>query len=274
MIQYTQDAPPPDLRDWIRLIWTLSIDADGPGDAEPVIPDGCAELIFNLGDPFEHRGSHSAEFQKQTSAIINGQLHSAVALRSLGAVRLVGIRVQPWALGALLGIPAHQLTDSWYSIEVVSQQLMPQLHDHLLHRQHSETVLEIVSHHMRLAVARRARPDFRLRALLHEVSRTSVSVGVASISRNLGMSERSLQRLFANEVGLSAKQFSKVLRVHHAVRARQSRESMTWARAALDAGYYDQSHFNKDFRSVVGCAPSALVVEAESFTDTFLTDLQ
>ena len=274
MVQYTQAAPPPDLRDWIRLIWTLSIDANGAGDAEPVIPDGCAELIFNIGDPFEHCASNASEFRTQPSAIINGQLHSAVSLRSLGAVQLVGIRLQPWALGTLLNMPAHLLTDHWVSLETISAQLMPQLHNHLLHRKECESVVDVVATHLRVLVAQRARPDARLRHLLRHVSQASVSEGVGTMSRNLGVSERTLQRLFANEVGLSAKQFGKVIRVQRAVRARQSREQMTWTRAALDAGYYDQSHFNKDFRAVVGCAPSALVVEAESFTDTFLADLQ
>ncbi|MEP6507595.1 MAG: DUF6597 domain-containing transcriptional factor [Gemmatimonadales bacterium] len=111
MLHYTQQLPPADLRDWIRLVWTLSIDASAPGEAEPVIPDGYAELIFNIGDPFEHRASSDAEFRAQPAAIVNGQLRSAVSLRSQGEVRLVGVRLQPWALGALIDTPAYLLSD-------------------------------------------------------------------------------------------------------------------------------------------------------------------
>ncbi|MEP6507596.1 MAG: helix-turn-helix domain-containing protein [Gemmatimonadales bacterium] len=71
---------------------------------------------------------------------------------------------------------------------------------------------------------------------------------------------------------MSAKQYAKVLRVQRAVRLRRSHCKMTWARAALASGYYDQSHFNKDFRAVAGCAPSELIVEPESFTEAFVTD--
>jgi AraC-like DNA-binding protein len=83
-----------------------------------------------------------------------------------------------------------------------------------------------------------------------------------------------MQRLFANEVGVGAKQFTKIVRVQQVVRLRQLDSQITWARAALHAGYYDQSHFNKDFRAVVGCAPSELYVEPQSLTESFLSEAE
>ena len=74
MLHYTQQLPPADLCDWIKLVWTLSTHASAAGEAEPVIPDGCAELIFNIGDPFEHRAFGEAEFRVPPTAILNGQM--------------------------------------------------------------------------------------------------------------------------------------------------------------------------------------------------------
>jgi len=79
-----------------------------------------------------------------------------------------------------------------------------------------------------------------------------------------------MQRLFDAEVGLTPKQFAKVVRVQQAVRLRREDARATWARAALDAGYYDQSHFHKDFRSVVGCAPTELMLDPDTFTGSLL----
>lgn len=274
MVHYTQQTPPADLRAWIRLVWTLSIDTSAPGDPEPVIPDGCPEMIFNLGDPFQHRSAGSDEFRVQPACIVNGQLRSAVALRSLGVVKLVGIRLQPWALGSVAGVPANLLTDNWLSLETVSSQMMPDLRDHLLSMSETENVVAVVAHHFRLMIARRREPDSRLRQIVRHVGGSSITASATQIGTAMGLSERTLQRMFATEVGLSAKQFGKVLRVQQAVRIRQSGDSHTWGRAAVEVGYYDQSHFNKDFRAVVGCAPTELIVEAESFTEAFMSDLQ
>lgn len=241
------------------------------GSAEPVIPDGCAELIVNLGAPFEQRAHGSDVFREQPAVIVNGQLHGAVSLRSHGTVRLVGVRLQPWALGGLIRLPAHQLTDQWCALGDITFQMLPDLRDHLLQMCDDESVHTIVAQHFRLMTAGR-QPDDRLRRVVNRAALADATSSVGGMSRDMGVSERTLQRMFADEVGLSAKQYGKVLRIQRAVRLRQENSRGTWSRAALDAGYYDQSHFVKDFRAIVGCAPTAFIVERETLTDAFMTE--
>lgn len=272
LLQYSQHTPPEDLRSWIRLIWTLATDASESGGGEPVIPDGCAELIINLGDPFAQRAKGDAAFREQPMTLVNGQLHSAVSLRALGTVHLVGIRLQPWALGALMGAPAHNFTDQWFALDDITSRLLPGLRDHLLNIRADETVLDIVAHHLRLLIAKRRSPDVKLRAVVKRIGSAAPTGSLKNICLDAGISERTLQRLFVDQVGLSAKQYAKILRVQCALRFRQANGSSTWSRAALDAGYYDQSHFVKDFRTVVGCAPTELIVEPESLTEAFMSD--
>lgn len=272
MLQYSQHTPPEDLHDWIRLIWTLSIDTSGNSSGEPVIPDGCAELIINLADPFAQRARGDTEFRVQPLALVNGQLHGAVSLRSLGAVRLVGIRLQPWALGALLGVPAHHLTDRWFALDDITAQLLPDLRNHLLNIRSDEPVVGIVVRHLRLMALQRRRPDEQTRRIVHRVAFAARNSSLKNICGDLGVSERTLQRIFADQVGLSAKQYAKILRVQRALRLRQANSHFTWSRAALETGYYDQPHFVKDFRAVVGCAPTDLILEPETLTDALMRD--
>jgi AraC-like DNA-binding protein len=76
---------------------------------------------------------------------------------------------------------------------------------------------------------------------------------VASIARALGLSERRLERRFLLRVGITPKRFATLRRFEHAVEIARSSGSLT--RAAIDAGYYDQSHFIRDFRSFAGASP-------------------
>ena len=71
-----------------------------------------------------------------------------------------------------------------------------------------------------------------------------------------GMDLRALQRLFRNYVGTSPKWVIARYRLHEAVAQLQAGRAVAWAELALSLVYYDQAHFIRDFRRLVGCAPA------------------
>jgi methylphosphotriester-DNA--protein-cysteine methyltransferase len=76
---------------------------------------------------------------------------------------------------------------------------------------------------------------------------------VSAIARALGLSERQLERRFLARVGVTPKRFATLHRFERAVARATTAPSLT--AAALDAGYYDQSHFIRDFRRFAGSSP-------------------
>jgi AraC-like DNA-binding protein len=79
---------------------------------------------------------------------------------------------------------------------------------------------------------------------------------VAEVAARHHVSERTLQRLFAAYVGIGPKWVLQRYRLHEAVEQLQARREIDWARLALELGYYDQAHFTRDFRSLVGRTPA------------------
>lgn len=77
---------------------------------------------------------------------------------------------------------------------------------------------------------------------------------VDELAREAGLSERSLQRLVEQRIGLSPKWLLQRRRLHDAVEAlKAGRGSL--AEVAADLGYADQAHFTHDFRTVTGMTP-------------------
>jgi methylphosphotriester-DNA--protein-cysteine methyltransferase len=72
-------------------------------------------------------------------------------------------------------------------------------------------------------------------------------------ARHLGLSHDPLEKRFRRAVGASPKQYASIIRLRRVVQALQSGVSFT--RASIDAGYFDQAHFNRHFRAVTGEAP-------------------
>ena len=83
-------------------------------------------------------------------------------------------------------------------------------------------------------------------------SLTSVDVLV----QRTGLSKRGLQRLFNEYVGIGPKWVINRYRLHEAIAQLQTGASVAWTELALALGYFDQAHFIRDFRQLVGRSPA------------------
>jgi transcriptional regulator GlxA family with amidase domain len=69
-----------------------------------------------------------------------------------------------------------------------------------------------------------------------------------------------LRRVFFEQTGLTPKHFSRVIRFRHSLSVLTSRKRGEWAQVALECGYYDQAHFDNEFRELSGYSPGQFVV--------------
>ncbi len=69
------------------------------------------------------------------------------------------------------------------------------------------------------------------------------------------INKRTLQRLFSQYVGVSPKWVIKRFRLLEAVGELSKNKKADWTKLALELGYFDQAHFIKDFKSIIGKTP-------------------
>ena len=92
VVEYIECAPPPALASIVRCVWTLDGHARDLHEAvQPVLPDGCPELIVHFGDPFERVHANGA-VERQPPLLVAGQLTSQLLLRATGRIAVAGIR--------------------------------------------------------------------------------------------------------------------------------------------------------------------------------------
>lgn len=88
--------------------------------------------------------------------------------------------------------------------------------------------------------------------------------GVQALAAETGYSPRHLSRLFRARTGMGPKVFARVVRVNRAAAALQA-GPCSLTRLAQDLGYFDQSHFDREFRAVCGVSPSAFRAGVSDF---------
>jgi AraC-like DNA-binding protein len=99
------------------------------------------------------------------------------------------------------------------------------------------------------------------------VSRITADPGlrrVDQLAAASGMTARSLQRLFADYVGVSPKWVMRRARLHEAAERADSGEPVDWASLASDLGYADQAHLTRDFTATIGISPTCYTAPVTS----------
>jgi AraC-like DNA-binding protein len=105
----------------------------------------------------------------------------------------------------------------------------------------------------RLRQGRPMSPDVAWALKTLQASRGARSIG--ALSRDLSCSRKTLIQRFHAQIGLSPKAVANILRFAHAVERIRAADEESWADLAVDCGYYDQAHFNRDFRRFSGRTP-------------------
>jgi AraC-like DNA-binding protein len=91
---------------------------------------------------------------------------------------------------------------------------------------------------------------------------------VDNLVHQFNLSKRTLQRLFSQYVGVSPKWVIKRYRLQEAADQLADGTAVDWPKMALDLGYFDQAHFIKDFKMLVGRTPGEY---ARSLNDDTMT---
>jgi AraC-like DNA-binding protein len=96
-------------------------------------------------------------------------------------------------------------------------------------------------------------PDPVVSAAVKTIRARRGSVRVGAIAKDLGISQDRLEKRFRRAVGTSPKQLASIIRVRHVINLYRAGTSLT--RLSIEAGYFDQSHFIREFKSATGEAP-------------------
>jgi AraC-like DNA-binding protein len=233
---YVERPVPYGLATHARCVWAHSA---GPGGhVQRVLPDGCADIVWIDG----------------ALTLVGPATKPDFAHIPAGTTTL-GVRFGPGAVGAALGVPAHELHNLNVALEDLWGADAVELAEQLAAAPGAERPALLAG-----ALARRldcARgPD----AL---VARAAALLGrgltVAQTSREVALGARHLRRRFHDSVGYGPKTLQRILRLRRFLALAEAAREPDLARAAADAGYADQPHLTRECGELGGLPPAALL---------------
>jgi AraC-like DNA-binding protein len=252
-------TPPPALADHVLSLW--GGDAEAPYACHRMLPNGEVMVMFNLGPPQRVvTGGGAACGEIHRTAWVCGLQERPLALEStIRHPRAVAVQLRPlgaWALFA--GLPLRDLANEMIDLEAVLGGLagVGVLRQRLVEAPDLGVALDRVEEWLvaRILGGPSAHPITS--AALAHLARGGGDVRIAPLARELGVSSRYLNALFHRQVGVSAKSVARIVRLGRALEALAARRGGDLVRLALDCGYFDQSHLNREFREVIALTPT------------------
>ncbi len=154
---------------------------------------------------------------------------------------------------ACLGVPASALADASVALDDVLGARARGLAERLAGNTPAEAIAAVEALLAGLPLV----ADRRVAHAVDRLARGGDDARVAALAAELGMSERQLERRFLERVGVSPKRFASLCRLERA--SALARDGRPLADVAIEAGYFDQSHFVREFRRFAGAPPGAVL---------------
>jgi AraC-like DNA-binding protein len=168
-----------------------------------------------------------------------------------------GIEVNFTPLGArmILGVPMHLFANEVVPFEDVWGGGTGELLERLYELSDWESRFELLDAVLAVRLARATAPPAAVAWAWRRLVAEHGRLAVHELTRELACSRRYLAAQFREHVGLPPKTTARILRFQRAVTLLE-RDGTELERLALDCGYYDQAHFNRDFRAFAGSTPT------------------
>jgi AraC-like DNA-binding protein len=176
-----------------------------------------------------------------------------------GCKEMVALKVRGGGLRNILGVPARELRDSTEPLQEIWGRSASELADTLVEAKSAAERFRLLQDALVGRARKRPRDGRLARAAVESIEAHRGSVQVTQVSDALGCSRRSLVNAFDEWVGLTPKQYARLVRLRVAVARSLDRDRPDWASIAAECGYFDQAHLIHEFHALVGCSPSALV---------------
>jgi AraC-like DNA-binding protein len=176
-----------------------------------------------------------------------------------GTLRVFHIHFTPTGFRALFGIPAHLIADSAEAAEAVLGPGVLELTERLLDAQNSAQLVALAERFLISRLPHVAHILVPIAAIARTLKQHHGSVEIAQLAAMHSFTTRHLERVFREHIGVTPKTFARLARLSRALDLSQRSRNSDWAEIALAAGFYDQSHMVRDFRSLTGETPLGFI---------------
>ncbi len=240
--RYVELAAPAALAPYVQCLWIQEIGAGEGTYAQPVLPDGCTDLVVS-----------------GAQVLVAGPATTSTTVAVAPGTASVGVRFRTGAASPILGTSVKDFRDTTLPITELWGDAAAPLADRTLTAGDPRAQLRTLVG----ALQQRLGGTHELDGVAVAVARALTyqpGPALAELAARAGLSERQLRRRVEDAVGYPPRTLARITRFQRFLRAaRTARPHRDLARLAADSGYADQPHLTRESKDLTGITPAALL---------------
>lgn len=254
-LKYETFQPHPNLAALIKCYWTLEVSSKGDYQKQLIVPDGCIEMIFILGDDVKRYTSRN-KFILQPREMVLGQITGPFFIEPTGYVNTFAVRFYPFGFANFVSLPITELANKETPLKsLFGSKASAELSGKIKQADDTRKRIRIVETFLLEKLRSKATIDNIVKSTIDTMLLTKGAKSIHSILKDDLSKRRQLERKFYQKVGISPKQLGKVIRLQAVLKMLLNRESESLTTIAYENQYFDQAHFIKDFKEFTGTTP-------------------
>jgi AraC-like DNA-binding protein len=225
------------LKQHFAAVWMHRMPAHAP-ERIAIVPDGCIDLQW-----------------------IDGQLRVAGPDREVNLERIrpgaavIGFRFQPAAASQWLNLPMTEIVGARLPLGELWGSEAQRMVESIGDRSEPYAIARCMAEVLARRSVRIAPPDRTLQAIYHFLNDVP---SVRDLSSHMGWSERTLRRRCEESFGYGPKMLARIRRFQRFLKLSRLHDSASAAELAVEAGYFDQPHLNRETLRLAGMTPTEL----------------
>lgn len=170
--------------------------------------------------------------------------------------KVFGIKFNPGGFYPFIKKNVSTLTNKIINITDLFEVNSKSLEESILFPQEDENMIKAAEDFLHKIIPEKDKNVLLINNIVKQIISNVEITKVESLVNKININKRTLQRLFNQYVGVTPKWVIKRYRLHEAVEQLAGKKNIDWVKFALSLGYFDQAHFIKDFKSIIGTTPS------------------
>lgn len=245
----------PDLSSLVKCYWTLEVPAEFSSEKQRIVPDGCIEMAFILGEDIR-RFTSETDFILQPRTMVLGQTLEPFYIQPTGYVNTFAVRFYPYGFANFVTMPIKELANRETPIAVLfGEATSNDLEQKIIQATDTPHRIEIIEAFLLSKLNEAAMISKIVRSTIDALLATGGSSPIHATLQGALSKRRQLERKFVKQIGISPKQLARVIRLQTALKMMLNQNRETLTQIAYESEYYDQNHFIKDFKEFTGTTP-------------------
>ena len=264
-MKYNTYAPSNLLSPYVKFYWTLEgLDASMNTPRERIIPDGSIELMFHRGDLFQ-KYIRDDQVVTQPRSFLHGQITRFIDVRPTGKIEIFSIRFQPHGLYPFLNYYISELTGITISTNELWGLEGQLLEERIMEAGSATLRIQVIEEFLLQRLKLLKRPQNDIMHCIRLINHSNGSIPIEKLAYEVNTGRRELERKFLEQVGISPKLLARITRFQKVLNKIET-EHINSTAAAYEGGFYDQSHFIRDFKEFTGYSPNIYFAKNMEFT--------